>query len=119
MKIRLLSLFLFLLSTPVLAAPARIAGQVINDTTQKPAAGAVIELVKARQGGTPVLASKVRADGNGKFAAVLNNLQSDELVFARCNWMGHIYVAPAYDPSGKLGEMGVKLSPQNLKIRIF
>lgn len=102
-----------------MAAPVRIAGQVLNDTAQKPAAGAVIELVKARQGGTPTLVTRVRADAKGNFAAMLPDVKSDELVFARCNWTGHIYVAPAHDPSGQLSQMGMKVNSENLKIRVF
>jgi hypothetical protein len=119
MKLRLLFLLsLLLASTPLLAAPTRIAGQVLNDTTGKPAVGAVLEFVKARQGSDPVLVAKMRSDAGGKFGVALN-LAREDLVFARCNWMGHVYVAPAYDGGGKLQAMGVKLDPQKLKLRIF
>jgi hypothetical protein len=118
MKLRLLPLLAVLLSTPVFAAPTRIAGPVLNDTTGKPAAGAVLELVKAQSGSTPALAAKLRAGADGKFAATLN-LTPNDLVFARCNWTGHIYVAPVYDGDGKMRAMGLKINPQNLKIRVF
>lgn len=117
MKLRLLFFCLLLVSTPVFAV-TRIAGQVLNDTTGKPAAGANLELVRALNGSTPSLAARTKTDVAGKFAASLN-LTKNDLVFVRCNWGGHIYVAPAYDGGGKLSAMGMKLSPQNLKLRVF
>jgi hypothetical protein len=119
MKLRLLFLLSLLFATsPLFAAPTRIAGVVLNDTTSKPAVGAVLEFVKARSGSDPVLVAKTRSGVAGKFIITLD-LAREDLVFARCNWMGHIYVAPAYDGGGKLQAMGVKINSQQLKLRIF
>ncbi len=118
MKFRLL-LFSFLLCFSVAdAAPVQLAGQVINDTHNKPAGGANLEFVKARDGQTPSMVGQVKADTNGRFAIKIN-LGADDLVFARCNWTGHMYVAPVYDGTGKMNSLGVKFNPANLKLHVY
>lgn len=120
MKIRFLCCVVFCLaSARAFAAPIRVAGEVFEETNKHAAAGAAVELLKARDGqSTPV--AKARADAKGRFAFAPQNVADNELLLVRSNWMGYTYVAPAYDPSGQLmQQMNLKIDPAKVRLVVY
>ncbi len=105
-------------STPSFAAPVRVSGIVVDETNHRPAAGARVELMRARDGqSTPV--AKTRAGANGRFAFPPQEAGAEDILVARSDWQGYVYVTPAFDGPGKLAQMDIKVNPAKVRLAVF
>jgi hypothetical protein len=105
-------------STPGMAETVRVSGIVVDETNHRPAAGANVELMRARGGeSTPV--AKTRAGANGRFAFAPQQAGAEDILVVRSDWQGYVYVAPAFDGSGKLAEMDIKVNPAKVRLAVF
>lgn len=101
-----------------MAAPVRVAGTVVDETNHRPAAGAIVELMRAAEGGSTPIA-KTRADAQGRFAFAPQEASPADILVARSNWKGFVYVMPAFDGPGRLAEMDMKVDPAKVRLAVF
>jgi hypothetical protein len=109
---------ILLASTPALAAPVRVAGIVVDETNHRPAAGAPVELMRAT-GGESKLIARTRAGANGRFAFPPQEAGAEDILVTRSDFQGYVYVAPAFDGSGKLAQMDIKVDPAKVRLAVF
>lgn len=107
-----------LASTPSFAAPVRVSGIVVDETNHRPAAGANVELMRAANGESKLIA-KTRADKNGRFVFAPQEAGAEDILVARSDWQGFVYVTPAFDGPGKLAEMNMKVDPAKVRLAVF
>jgi len=103
------------------AAPARVAGRVVNETHQAGAAGVTVQLLlvakNARQQKT---VATVRTAQDGRFDCGRLNLGTDDLLIARATWQGNIYdQAWVYETSGRLKSMDASVAPDQMKLTVY
>lgn len=91
---------LLIILAPVgLHAQARIEGQVVNGTTQRPVANQKVIVLVPRQGMQQV--ADVTTDASGHFAVSQNGIEAGSFYLLQANFAGVPYHAPAqFDASG-------------------
>lgn len=85
---------LLIILAPVgLHAQARIEGQVVNGTTQRPVANQKVIVLVPRQGMQQV--ADVTTDASGHFAVSQNGIEAGSFYLLQANFAGVPYHAPA------------------------
>lgn len=119
-KLQLAAWFVVLICTAMTpAAPLRVAGQVTNGTHNNgPVAGAPVRLLRLDQAsGQSQLLKTVKSDKTGRFDLGHFDVKPEDLLFARVEWQGYPYVAPAYVGPSHSHEANIK--PDKLELRVF
>jgi len=93
-------MLLFIVLAPAgLRAQARIEGQVVNGTTQRPVANQKVIVLVPRQGMQQV--ADVTTDANGRFAVAQSGIEAGSFYLLQANFAGVPYHAPApFDATG-------------------
>lgn len=114
----LLSVLAVQAAKPLHASPIKVSGIVVNETAHKPAAGAAVELLRATDGESTVVA-QTRANAEGRFSFAPQEVGEKEILVARAEWEGFKYVVPAYDGEGRLEEADFEVNPDNVRLAVF
>lgn len=114
------ALVLGLLVRGGVAAPVTLQGQAWNGTLQHPAAN--LSVLLARPLGTgqkDLIVARSRTDAEGNFQFANLRLPPGDLLLVESIWQGFTYFVPAWDGGGHLRQLGVRLDPRHLFLRVY
>jgi hypothetical protein len=92
---------------------------VINASRNNAAApNATVQLVRMdEQTAEPKVLKSAKTNAQGDFDLGRIDVPADDLLFARVEWAGYPYIAPAYDGGQQL--QGVRVQPERLDLPVF
>jgi len=98
--VRILALFLLICALPAVAGADTLSGTITNGTTQKPAAGDEVILIKLGEGMEE--AARVKTDSHGKFSFKLEDSGGPHLIRVEHQGVTYNQMAPPGTPSVNL-----------------